>query len=381
MIRKGKIVRLIHTADWQIGKVFRFVDHATMGVLQEARLEAISTIGRLAAEQAAPLVLVAGDIYDVATAEDRTLPQPLARMRAFAGVAWHLIPGNHDPHQPGGPWERLLRRGLPENVRVHLEPAPVALADGAALLPAPLARRRALADPTAWMDEAATPEGTIRIGLAHGSISAFGSDARSQPNLIDPARPARAGLAYLALGDWHGTKRIGPRCWYAGTPEVDDFDVEGGGHVLLVDLAAPGAAPAVRPLPTGRFTWRREDVQIHGEDEVEVVTARLRALHDDPASLLLDLHLEGSLSLSGRERLERALDDVGAALRFLRVDDDRLYLSPSAEDLKAIAHGGFVRVAAERLRTMADDPEEPARDLAARALLRLYVEHRKLSAR
>jgi hypothetical protein len=231
------------------------------------------------------------------------------------------------------------------------------------------------------MDRAATPEGTIRIGLAHGSISAFGSDARNQPNLIDPARPERAGLGYLALGDWHGTKRIGPRCWYAGTPEVDDFDVEGGGHALLVDLAAPGAAPTVRPLPTGRFAWRREDVQIHGEDEVEVVTARLRALHEDPACLLLDLHLEGSLSLSGRERLARALDDVGAALRFLRLDDRGLYLSPSAEDLKAIAHGGFVRVAAERLRTMADDPEEPARDLAARALLQLYVEHRKLSAR
>jgi DNA repair exonuclease SbcCD nuclease subunit len=352
-----------------------------MGVLQEARLEAISTIGRLATEHAAPLVLVAGDIYDVATAEDRTLAQPLARMRAFAGVEWHLIPGNHDPHQPGGPWDRLLRRGLPANVRVHLKPTPAALAEGSALLPAPLARRRALADPTAWMDEAGTPEGVIRIGLAHGSISAFGSDARSQPNLIDPARPERAHLAYLALGDWHGTKRIGPRCWYAGTPEMDDFDVAGGGHALLVELAAPGAPPAVRPLPTGRFTWRREDVQIHSEDEVEVVTARLRALHDDPACLLVDLHLEGSLSLSGRERLARALDDVGAALRFLRVDDGGLYLSPSAEDLMAIAPGGFVRVAAERLQTMAEDPEEQARELAARALLRLYVEHRKLSAR
>jgi DNA repair exonuclease SbcCD nuclease subunit len=373
-------VRLIHTADWQIGKVFRFVDQGTMGVLQEARLEAVSAVGRLAIEHAAPIVLVAGDIYDIATAEDRTLAQPLARMRAFAGVQWHLIPGNHDPHQPGGPWDRLLQRGLPANVRVHLEAAPVALTDSAALLPAPLARRRALADPTGWMDQAATPEGAIRIGLAHGSISAFGSDARTQPNLIDPGRPDQAGLAYLALGDWHGTKRIGPRCWYAGTPELDDFGVDGGGHALLVDLAAPDAPPEVSPLTTGRFRWRRETLRIHGEDEVDVVAARLRALHEDPACLLMDLRLEGTLSLSGRERLARALDDLGAALRFLRVDDGGLYLSPSAEDLEAIAPGGFVRAAAETLRAIADDAEAPARDLAARALLRLYVEHRKLSA-
>jgi DNA repair exonuclease SbcCD nuclease subunit len=374
-------VRLIHTADWQIGKVFRFVDQGTMGVLQEARLEAISAIGRLAMQHAAPIILVAGDIYDIATAEDRTLAQPLARMRAFTGVEWHLIPGNHDPHQPGGPWDRLLHRGLPANVRVHLEAAPVVLAEHVALLPAPLARRRSLADPTAWMDQAATPEGTTRIGLAHGSISGFGSDARTQPNLIDPGRPEHAGLAYLALGDWHGAKRVGPRCWYAGTPEVDDFGVDGGGRALLIELPVPGGPPEVRPLATGRFAWRRETVQVHDEDDVDVVAARVRALHDDPACLLIDLRLEGTLSLSGRERLARALDDLGAALRFLRVDDGGLYLSPSAEDLEAIAPGGFVRSAAETLRAMADDAEAPARQLAARALLRLYVEHRKLSAR
>jgi DNA repair exonuclease SbcCD nuclease subunit len=374
-------VRLIHTADWQIGKVFRFVDQGTMGVLQEARLEAISAIGRLAVEHAAPIVLVAGDIYDIASAESRTLAQPLARMHAFTGVEWHLIPGNHDPHQPGGPWDRLLHRGLPANVRVHLEAAPVVLAEHVALLPAPLARRRALADPTAWMDQAATRDGMIRIGLAHGSISGFGSDARTQPNLIDPGRPEHAGLAYMALGDWHGAKRVGSRCWYAGTPEVDDFGVEGGGRALLVDLPVPDGPPEVRPLATGRFAWRRETVQVHDEDDVDVVAARVRALHDDPACLLMDLRLEGTLSLSGRERLARALDDLGAALRFLRIDDGGLYLSPSAEDLEAIAPGGFVRSAAETLRAMADDTEAPARQLAARALLRLYVEHRKLSAR
>ena len=374
-------MRFIHTADWQVGKVFRLVDDATSGVLQAARLEAISTLGRLALEQAAPVVLVAGDIYDVASAEDRLLGQPLERMRAFPDVDWHLIPGNHDPHQAGGPWERVLRRGLPGNVQLHLEPAPVALAGGQAqLLPAPLVRRRALADPTLWMDQVPTPAGVPRIGLAHGSISAFGSDADRQPNLIDPARPERAGLAYLALGDWHGLKRIGPRCWYSGTPEVDDFGVEGGGQALLVELPAPGALPEVRPLAVGRFDWRQETVQIHGLDDVEVATARLRALRAEPARLLLDLTLEGTLSLAGRTHLARALDELRAALCWLRVDDERLFLEPTALDLEAIAPGGFLRVAALRLQALADDPGEPAREIAARALLRLYAEHQKLQA-
>lgn len=374
-------MRLIHTADWQVGKVFRFVDQATMGVLQEARLDAITTIGRLAHEHGAPYVLVAGDIYDCASAEDRTLGQALERMRACPQVEWHLIPGNHDPHQPGGPWERLMRRGLPDNVVLHLEPRPASLAGGAAqLLPAPLTRRRALADPTAWMDQAATPAGAIRIGLAHGSITAFGSDGHSQPNLIDPARPERAGLAFLALGDWHGTKRIGPRCWYAGTPEVDDFGIDDGGQVLLVDLPGPDAPPAVEALASGRFAWRQERVQIHAPEEIDALAPRLRALHSDPSALLLDLRLEGTLSLAGRERLARTLDDLAAALRLLRIDDSRLYQSPSPQDLEAIAPGGVVRVAAEHLRALAEDGDAHAREVAARALLRLYAEHRKLAA-
>ncbi len=373
-------MRFIHTADWQIGKVFRLVDDATEGVLQAARLEAVSTVGRLARERAAPVVLVAGDVYDVATAEDRTLGQPLERMRAFPDVAWHLIPGNHDPHQPGGPWERVLRRGLPENVRVHLDPAPAKLGEETQLLPAPLLRRRAFADPTAWMDQAPAAGGVLRIGLAHGSITAFGSDAQSQPNLIDPGRAERAGLGYLALGDWHGMKRIGPRCWYSGTPEVDDFGVEGGGQALLVEFEGPGAAPQVTPLAIGRFAWRQEMLRLQDDSDIDLVPAQLRALHPEPARLLVDLALEGTLSLAGRERLARALEELRAAVCFLRVDDDRLYLEPSAEDLEAIASGGFLRVAAERLRAMVDDPAEPARETAARALLRLYAEHQKLDA-
>lgn len=57
-------MRLIHTSDWQIGKVFRFADDDVLPVLQHERLEAISRIGRLARAQGADAVVVAGDIYD-----------------------------------------------------------------------------------------------------------------------------------------------------------------------------------------------------------------------------------------------------------------------------------------------------------------------------
>ena len=98
-------MRLIHTADWQIGKVFRFVDQATMGVLQEARLEAISTLGRLALEHAAPTVLVAGAadrFYSVELFEETARLVPGCRLR--------VLPGGHVSVARDPGWAEELRR-------------------------------------------------------------------------------------------------------------------------------------------------------------------------------------------------------------------------------------------------------------------------------
>jgi DNA repair exonuclease SbcCD nuclease subunit len=140
-------------------------------------LEAIVRLGQLAQQHGTGTgtVLVAGDIYDVAAPSDRTLRQPIERMRQVPDVTWHLIPGNHDPHTPSGPWDRLARMGLPGNVRLHLTPEPADLGDGSAfLVPAVLTRRHAAGDPTEAIDRAVTPDGAIRIGLAHGSLTNSG---------------------------------------------------------------------------------------------------------------------------------------------------------------------------------------------------------------
>ena len=239
-------LKLIHTSDWQIGKVFRFVDNATMGLHQDARLRAIARLGEFADAHEVRHVLVAGDVYDMEALSPRSLNQPLERMRNFSKVKWHLLPGNHDPHRPNGLWDGLLRRDLPENVHIHTVSGPVILEEESlALLPAPLLHRRTLDDTTAYMDDVGLPDSFVRVGLAHGTVTGFGSEDKDIPNYIAPDRPDRAGLSYLALGDWHGQKKVNERCWYCGTPETDAFDVINGGQALFVEIEAPGAPPTV----------------------------------------------------------------------------------------------------------------------------------------
>ena len=311
-------MRLIHTADWQIGKVFRFVGDDTMSVLQRARLDVVKKLGDLAVEHDADTILVAGDVYDKEGLTEHTIAQPLERMRAFPNITWHLIPGNHDPYRQNGIWQRVRAHGLPANVKVHVEAAPVALNDGAYLLPAPLHHHQTAGDPTDWMDGAATPAGARRIGLAHGSITEFGTSAQT-PNLIAPDRAKLAGLDYLALGDWHGAKEINPRTWYAGTPEPDRFDRKESGQALLVDIEGK-TSPRITPLKTGHFRWVTERATLYGIDDIKNLTDRLRNDDEDLSSLLLDLRIDGALSLEGRARFEHDVEvSLAAALCHLRL--------------------------------------------------------------
>ena len=383
-------MRFVHTSDWQIGKSFRFADDDTLAVLQNERIDAIGRIGRLARAEGAARVLVAGDVWDMAAPGDRTLRQPIERMRQFPELHWHLIPGNHDPNLPGGLWDRLLRTGLPETIHAHLSPQPVPLGpDGQGreiwLLPAVLDRRHAFGDPTACMDEAATPEGAVRIGLAHGSVRSFGNDPSAARNLIAGDRALRSGLAYLALGDWHGMVPAGERSWYSGTPEPDGFDRggDGGGSVLLVSPGAAAGVPLAVPHHVGRFVWRQERAILTGRADIDALEDRLRGIdRNDPSRVLVWLTVEGTLGLDDHAAYQdRIRAGVGSALRALRVDERRLEPTASPGDLAMLGDSGALREAANRLAlriTHADAGSDP--DIARAALQRLLFLARQEAA-
>ena len=54
--------RLIHSSDLHTGKVFRFLDNTSVGLLQDARLRTITRLGELAVVHGARQILVAGDV-------------------------------------------------------------------------------------------------------------------------------------------------------------------------------------------------------------------------------------------------------------------------------------------------------------------------------
>lgn len=360
----------LHTSDLHIGKPFAGFDTEKAVLLREFRLTAINRLAEEARSAAARHIVMAGDTFDRDGLADEVIRKTLARFAAHDGLVWHVIPGNHDADRPAGIWERAIRIGLPVNVRLHREAAPVEMAPGVYLLPSPLRARAVTADPTLWMESAPTPAGAARIGLAHGSTQGFGSDA-SAAVLIDPTRRNRAGLAYLALGDWHGTKEVGDGVWYSGTPEPDQFADNDPGGALVVRIDGATVSD-VRRVATATCRWARRAITCRTVEDIAPLIRELDRIGPAAEQLLLDLTIDGTLTLAARAALDDVLAGIAARIMVLRTRLDGLRTLPDDGDLARL-EDHQLRAAAERLARKAEDAEDPEKSAAVDALRELYT--------
>lgn len=364
--------RFLHTSDLHLGKRFGQMPEALRGRLTEARHQSIVRLNDAAAERAVDTIIVAGDVFDTETPAPATIRQALQAMGARPQVRWFLMPGNHDSLQAEELWSRVASEA-PGNVVLLLRPEPVLLATNVMLLPAPCPVRRPGRDLSEWMSGAGTPPRTIRIGIAHGPVQAFGEDGGS--DLIAPDRAVLSQLDYLALGDWHGQIRINKRTWYSGTPETDRFKHDAPGQALLVEIKEAGSLPQVSPVPTAGFLWKDLSLDLlDNEDLIERFGYSIQGLHNR-RNILLRLSVHGRVGLAARAGIANAVHQAEADFAWMSYDDTALGLEHETGDLDAIDQAGALRQAAEALLHEAKSGEvsaETAR-IAERALSRLYA--------
>ncbi|WP_027329010.1 metallophosphoesterase family protein [Marinimicrobium agarilyticum] len=357
--------RFLHTADWQIGRQYSRFAEEDASILADARFTVIERLATLATEQSVDAVLVAGDVFDAQTVSDRTIHRTFQAMAGFTGP-WLLLSGNHDAALAESVWARAQRLGaVPDNVDLLLEPKVREYPEqGFAVLPAPLTQRQTYDDLTEWFDRAETPEGLLRIGLAHGSVEGQLAEEIDSTNPIAADRAATAGLDYLALGDWHGFKAINARTVYSGTPEQERFKDNGAGQALIVDIDQPGAEPRVQPHATGEFTWIKHQSTLAVASDMDRLMSELDALL--PRSVV-DLTLDGEVDLAGYQSLQQYLSAAEARHRSFQTHLSGLNLMPTEEDIAALHADGYVGEVIDELGERQEGESEDA-DTARQAL-------------
>ena len=310
------MLRVLHTADWHLGRRHGALPPAARHELGRARYEAVERLLALATRMEVDAILCAGDLFDEPE-PDPVVTEPLAGALRLQRIPIVLLPGNHDPlGGPKSPWhpDHPFRRALPTSVHVvDRDPFELELAGGVIVASPCRSTAGALAVADRLPPRAPGDE-RPRIGLAHGS-----THSASAPFPVDLDAIAPLGLDFLALGDHHGVAiHEGlPTVAYAGTPEPTRFGERGAGHVVLARVAR--GAVHCRAERVRRWCWREETIASLAELEAMAET--------DPRDTVLRLSF--ALTLTPTEharaesllaRLERRMDTLVVRREGLRLD-------------------------------------------------------------
>src|SRR5690349_20138097 len=130
-------MRFLHTAEWQLGMTRHFLNGEAQPRYSAARRDAVASLGAVAAETGAEIVVVAGDVFEHNQLAPRDVSQSLEAMRAI-GVPVYLLPGNHDPLDASSVYtSALFIAECPDNVTVLDRPGVHEVRPGLELVAAP----------------------------------------------------------------------------------------------------------------------------------------------------------------------------------------------------------------------------------------------------
>lgn len=299
-------MRIIHTADWHLGRLFHGLH------LTEDQSYVLEDLHAVVKETRPDVLVIAGDIYDRAvppTEAVTLLDETLSRLLIDAKLSVVMIAGNHDSPERVGFGSRLLAgQGLHVFGALRAQDRPFALSDAHGevwFAPLPFAEPsfvRSVYGCEAESCEAAMeflvrralafmPAGARKVAVAHAFVAGGAATESERPLSVAGSANVPSTLftpfSYAALGHLHNAQRAGAETIrYSGSLLKYSFDEAGQKKgCCLVELGADGAARveeiALRP--------RRDVQKLEGYfDDILNDRARYPASDDYVCVSLLD---------------------------------------------------------------------------------------------
>jgi DNA repair exonuclease SbcCD nuclease subunit len=373
-------LKILHTADWHLGRGFSSFRDEDQPKLTRARIEAVDRILGLAESYAVNAVLCAGDLFHEPSPADTWWRELL---RLFERRKWKerpvfLLPGNHDPLWSTSVWaaDHAFRRGLPDWVHVvDRDDFEFPLSPEAVLYAVPCRSQAGADDPTARIPARQPGDTRIRIGLVHGQT--FDSIGYQMNFPIAPDATVQRGLNYLALGDTHGFRELPPKtapAVYPGAPEATSFGETDTGFAAIVLFPRQGRPPIIQKHPVNRWHWRSEQC---------TSLAQLESLrHEDLKDCVLRLSLNMEVTVSERARVEDILQELqgneAVCGKVGVLDADIAGLTVNVHDTSDFDSGlpEVLKSVIARLQEQADQPEG---EVARQAMVLLHGTLRRMS--
>jgi DNA repair exonuclease SbcCD nuclease subunit len=304
------MLKLLHTANWHLGRRFPSFPERGELALSRARMEAVTTLLDTARRHAVHAILCAGDLFDDPS-PPRAVWEGLAKAlseRSPAGVPVFLVPGNHDPLTGDSVWatHHPFRARLPPWIHVvDRDDFTWVLSEDAVLYARPCRSAASELDLAMALPARDPGDERLRIGCVHGSTPDLVGHATNFPIQRDAG--VSRGFDYLALGEVHSfedkTPELPVPTVYPGAPEPLGFDEPGAGHVAVVALFRHGRRALVEQERVAFWRWMEVTCR-DLDDLVRLLTMAHLDRH------VLKLRLEMRVSLTQSREVERILGEL-----------------------------------------------------------------------
>ncbi|NMO94838.1 exonuclease SbcCD subunit D [Paenibacillus lemnae] len=327
-------MRILHTGDWHLG---RTLEGRSRLAEQEAFLEELV---RLADDQQADLIMMAGDVYDSVNppaAAEQLFYEAAARL-SEGGRRFVAIAGNHDQPERVASVTPLVTKsgitlvGLPAAEAVTVHAVRTGETAKIAALPYPSESRlnellsvdgeenelrRAYSDRVGSlmkkMAGSFTPE-TVNLAMSHIYVlGGLESDSERPIQIggaytVDPSA-LNVGACYTALGHLHRPQAVKGEgiMRYSGSPLAYSFSEAGQAKsVTLIDVA-PGGVPVVEEL---FLSSGRPLVRWKAKGGLEEVYRWLDEGRDAQAFIDLEVTLTEAMGLADIQKLRKSRDGI-----------------------------------------------------------------------
>lgn len=308
-------VRILHTADWHLGK-----ENTYLGAMKDARKYEIPvTVKRavmLCEEENVDVMLIAGDLFDSNRIEDSIINEILEIFGQLTRTKVVIALGNHDPLTADSPFKN---KKLSANTFVLPENDSVLEFDNCRIYGSSFGSVYKTGSERFFI----TPENDdkVNILLLHGETKA---DLSSAYRSITKTFIEESGMDYVALGHNHKRSeiaRLGSSYFaYSGCIEGQGYDEDGEKGVYLGNITKNSAD--LKFVPLAKRTHYLLDVDISEEtDEAKAIKDAIKNVCDNPIDNLFRVTLKGNLEAKRIVNLNDIYAKVSPEVYHLKLKD------------------------------------------------------------
>lgn len=362
--QKGKLmVRIIHTADVHLGKVFE--QFGSFGSQLRTQVKkTFQTVLEVGGKERVDAVVLAGDVFDsdrIAIGDIRFFMDVVSSIKPVPVL---FLPGtwSHDSiFQKAIFRSHQFLDGKPENLCVFTKESPetfkVASGElaihGCAILP----------DTDNPLD-GISPDPMVRfnVGLLHTGVALPQIRQETTRGILKREHLEGCGLDYIALGDWHSFRRYFEDAktvvQYSGSPETLSFG-EDSGYVALVTLGS--GPPSVEKREVGHYKWQELNLSLDVLGSVGALKEQVSPLASPKT--ILRIKAAGSISDKNSVDWERFRDEISPRFAHLDLDTSQVREELPLERLKQVyrentVQRAFVTLVESALDTAQSDSEK-----------------------